>query len=44
MGIEFRDESIVTGLLLNETVESVNWAEEQISRYESNAERVRVSR
>jgi hypothetical protein len=44
MGIEFRDGNLVTGLLLNETVESVNWAEEQISRYESDAERVRASR
>ena len=44
MGIEFRDGNLVTGLLLNETVESVNWAEERISRYKSNAERVGVRR
>lgn len=44
MGVEFRDGNLVTGLLLNETAESVNWAEAQISRYRSDAERVRVSR
>jgi hypothetical protein len=44
MGIEFRDGNLVTGLLLNETVESIDWAEERISRYRSDAERVRVSR
>ncbi|WP_192918539.1 transcriptional regulator FilR1 domain-containing protein [Salinigranum salinum] len=44
MGIEFRDGNLVTGLLLNETVESIDWAEERISRYRSDAERVRASR
>ena len=44
MGIEFRDGNLVTGLLLNETVESIDWAEERISRYRSNAERVRARR
>ncbi len=44
MGIEFRDGNLVTGLLLNETVESIDWAEEQISKYSSDAKRVRASR
>jgi predicted transcriptional regulator len=44
MGIEFRDGNLVTGLLLNDTAESVDWAETQISRYKSDAERVTVER
>lgn len=44
MGIEFRDGNLVTGSLLNETAESVDWAEEQLSRYGAGAERVTALR
>ena len=40
MGIEFRDENLVTGLLLNDTAESIDWAEQQIARFKTDAERV----
>jgi predicted transcriptional regulator len=44
MGIEFRDGNLVTGLLLNDTAESVKWAEEQISSHKSDAQRVTMGR
>lgn len=40
MGIEFRDGTLQTGLLLNESAESITWAESQIDNYVSDAERV----
>lgn len=42
MGIEFRDGNLVTGLLLNDTVESVNWAKEQFNQYRVHAEHISV--
>lgn len=40
MGIEFRDGNLVTGLLLNDTAESIDWAGQQIARFTADAERV----
>jgi predicted transcriptional regulator len=40
MGIEFRDENLVTGLLLNDTADSIDWAEQQIARFKTDTERV----
>ena len=40
MAIEFRDGNLVTGLLLNDTAESLQWAEDQFKRYRENAKRV----
>lgn len=43
VAIEFRDGSLVTGLLLNDTAESIRWGQEQFRAYRERATRLQQS-
>lgn len=42
MGVEFRDGYLVIGLALNDTTESIAWAEAFVDRYTADAERMPI--
>ncbi|KAB1190609.1 hypothetical protein GJR96_16780 [Haloferax sp. MBLA0076] len=40
MAIEFRDEALMTGILVNDTAESIHWAETLFSHYKDDASKI----